>query len=121
MIAESEKLDLLDAETIYEKISTEIFPKFNSAILHGKMKTAEKDGIMKMNGVVRDMFYKHIPFEKSIRERLSKMPAFDQAANRYKNISVRNFTGFERRFKKYMDEEGNYPPKIAKYMEFLKR
>jgi len=81
----------------------------------------EKDGIMKMNSVVRDMFYKHIPFSKEIRERLEKMPAFDQAAHRYKNISLRNYNNFERRFKKYMDDDGNYPKKIAEYMEFLKR
>jgi ATP-dependent DNA helicase RecG len=46
LIEESAKLDLLDAETLYERIRTKIFPQYSSAILHGKMKTAEKDEIM---------------------------------------------------------------------------
>ena len=46
LIEESEKIDLLAAETLYENISNNIFPKYRSAILHGKMKTAEKDEIM---------------------------------------------------------------------------
>ena len=46
LIEESAKLDLLDAETLYERIRTKIFPHISSAILHGKMKTAEKDEIM---------------------------------------------------------------------------
>lgn len=46
LIEESEKLDLLDAETLYERISKKIFPEFKSSLLHGRMKTAEKDEIM---------------------------------------------------------------------------
>ncbi len=46
LIEESAKIDLLDAETLFERIKTKIFPEFSSAILHGKMKTVEKDDIM---------------------------------------------------------------------------
>jgi len=80
----------------------------------------EKDGIMKLNSVTREMFYKHVPFSKAIRERLANMPAFSHAANRYKNISNRNYLGYERRFKKYMDENGNYPEEIANFFKFMK-
>ncbi len=79
----------------------------------------EKDGIMKQNSVVREMFFKHIPFVKEIREKLENMPAFTQSATRYKNIHKREVDGYERRFKKYMDSEGNHPPEIQKYFEFL--
>ncbi len=79
----------------------------------------EKDGIMKLNAVVREMFFKNIPFRNDIRDRLENMPAFNQSANRYKNVNARKFQGYERRFKKYMDEAGNYPVEIQKFMDFL--
>jgi len=46
LIQESEKVDLLDAETLYETLNTKIFPNWQVALLHGKMKTNEKDAIM---------------------------------------------------------------------------
>ena len=53
LVEESEKIDLLDAETLFERISNKIFPEFKSALLHGKMKTTEKDEIMEnfKNGI----------------------------------------------------------------------
>jgi len=79
----------------------------------------EKDGIMKVNSVVRQMFYKHIPFNKEIRARLENMPAFSEDANRYANIHKRVTDGFERKFRKYKDDKGNYPETIQKFFEFL--
>jgi len=46
LIEESEKSDLLSAESLYKYISTKVFPTFPSALLHGRMKTADKDAIM---------------------------------------------------------------------------
>ena len=46
LVEESEKMDLLDAETLYERISAKIFPQYAAALLHGRMKTAEKDKVM---------------------------------------------------------------------------
>lgn len=80
----------------------------------------EKDGIMKMNTVVREIFFKNVPFRKEVREQLEQMPAYTQIATRFKNISARNYTAYERKFKKYQDENGNYPEEIRKYMDFLK-
>ncbi len=81
----------------------------------------EKDGIMKLNGVVRDMFYKQVPFKKDIRERLENMPAYNEIANRFKNVHTREVTGYQRRFKKYSDEEGNLPEKLQQFMDFLNK
>ncbi len=79
----------------------------------------EKDGIMKLNGVVREMFFRHIPFRQDIREKLEAMPAFTQPATRYKNIHKREVEAFERRFKKYQDAQGNHPEEIRRFFEFL--
>ena len=81
----------------------------------------EKDGIMKLNAVVREMFFKHIPFKAEVREQLEGMPAFSKYANRYKNVNARDIAAYERKFKKYQDETGKYPPEIEKFFEFMKK
>jgi len=46
LIEESEKLDLKAATESYEKMCQGIFSDFNVALLHGRMKSEEKDAIM---------------------------------------------------------------------------
>ncbi len=80
----------------------------------------EREGMMKLNTVVRDMFFKHIPFKKEVRESLENMPAYTKSAQKYKNIQNREFAAYERRFKKYQDASGAYPKEIQTFFEFLK-
>lgn len=47
IIEESEKLDLRNATEMYENLRQEIFPEYKIGLLHGKMKPAEKEEIMK--------------------------------------------------------------------------
>lgn len=47
IIEESEKLDLRNATEMYENLRAEIFPEFKVGLLHGRMKPAEKDEIMR--------------------------------------------------------------------------
>ena len=79
----------------------------------------EKDGIPKLNTVVRDIFYKHIRFKKEIRDKLCSMPAFSEIANRFRNVYNRDITQYERRFKKYRDEMGNLPDVLQKFMDYM--
>jgi len=81
----------------------------------------EKDGIPKLNTVVRDIFYKNIRFRREIRDKLSSMPAFSEIATRFKNVYTRDVTQYERRFKKYQDESGNLPEALQKFMEYLNK
>ena len=46
LIEESEKLDLLNATKMYEHIQKEIFPQYRVALLHGRMKSDEKEEVM---------------------------------------------------------------------------
>jgi ATP-dependent DNA helicase RecG len=46
IIEESEKLDLRNATEMYENLRQEVFPEFGVGLLHGKMKPAEKEGVM---------------------------------------------------------------------------
>jgi ATP-dependent DNA helicase RecG len=50
IIEESEKLDLRNATEMYENLRKEIFPEFNVGLLHGKMKPAEKEEVMRAFG-----------------------------------------------------------------------
>ncbi|MEJ5360917.1 MAG: cyclic nucleotide-binding domain-containing protein [Spirochaetota bacterium] len=79
----------------------------------------EKDGIMKLNNVVRDMFYRHIPFKKELRDRLENMPAYTEIANRFRNVFNREVGNYERKFKKYQRDDGTLPDALQKFMEFL--
>jgi len=46
LVEESEKLDLKDATQMAEHLQTEIFPRFRVGLLHGRMKSDEKEAIM---------------------------------------------------------------------------
>ena len=47
LIEESEKVDLKAATKMFEELRDKIFPKYKVGLLHGKMKPAEKDEIMR--------------------------------------------------------------------------
>jgi ATP-dependent DNA helicase RecG len=47
LIEESEKMDLKDATRMYEHLRDRVFPHFTVGLLHGKMKPAEKEEVMR--------------------------------------------------------------------------
>ena len=47
LIEESEKMDLKDATRMYEHLRDRVFPHFQIGLLHGKIKPAEKEEIMR--------------------------------------------------------------------------
>lgn len=47
LVEENEEMDLKSVEKLYEEYSKEIFPQYKVQYIHGKMKTKEKDEIMK--------------------------------------------------------------------------
>lgn len=79
----------------------------------------EKDGIMKLNSAVREMFCKHVPFKKELRTRLETMPAFTKNITRYNNINAKEIESYRRRYQKYMREDGTLPPELENYIKFL--
>ncbi|HAX98471.1 MAG TPA: DNA helicase RecG, partial [Candidatus Atribacteria bacterium] len=46
LIEESEKLDLMNATKMYEHIQKDVFPQYRVALLHGRMKSEEKEEVM---------------------------------------------------------------------------
>ncbi|MBA3354749.1 MAG: ATP-dependent DNA helicase RecG [Pyrinomonadaceae bacterium] len=47
LVEESEKMDLRDATNRYEYLRDKVFPKYAVGLMHGKMKPAEKDEVMR--------------------------------------------------------------------------
>ena len=47
LVEESEKMDLKDATRMYEHLRDRVFPHFAVGLVHGKMKPAEKDEVMR--------------------------------------------------------------------------
>ncbi|MDQ3908632.1 MAG: ATP-dependent DNA helicase RecG [Acidobacteriota bacterium] len=47
LVEESEKVDLKDATRMYEHLRDRVFPNFEIGLLHGKMKPAEKEDVMR--------------------------------------------------------------------------
>jgi ATP-dependent DNA helicase RecG len=47
LVEESEKMDLKDATRMFEQLRDRVFPHFTIGLLHGKMKTGEKDEVMR--------------------------------------------------------------------------
>jgi ATP-dependent DNA helicase RecG len=47
LVEESEKMDLKDATRRYEYLRDKVFPKLSVGLVHGKMKTAEKEAAMR--------------------------------------------------------------------------
>jgi ATP-dependent DNA helicase RecG len=47
LVEESEKMDLKDATQRYEYLRDRVFPKFQVGLVHGRMKPAEKDEVMR--------------------------------------------------------------------------
>jgi ATP-dependent DNA helicase RecG len=47
LVEESEKMDLKDATRRYEYLRDTVFPRFSIGLVHGKMKTADKDEVMR--------------------------------------------------------------------------
>lgn len=47
LVEESEKMDLKDATRMYEHLRDRVFPHFSVGLLHGKMKSSEKEEVMR--------------------------------------------------------------------------
>jgi len=47
LIEESEKMDLMDATRMYEHLQRQVFPQFRLALIHGRMKSEEKEKVMR--------------------------------------------------------------------------
>jgi len=80
----------------------------------------ESEGVQRLNRVVRNIFYRHIPFTKEIRDKICKMPAYADTHNRFVNIRSRQYREFENRYKKYLAANGNLHEVLQENLDYYK-
>ncbi len=113
-----------------EKLSIE-FKKFRDARArfvndYRQWMMFEKEGIPKLNKVSREVFIKHVPFQKERRESLKTFPAFANSLNRYENVNQRRKKEMVNRYHKYTkgEESGgkvSLPPALQENIDFFDR
>ncbi len=75
----------------------------------------ESQGILRMNKLVRAIFFRHIPFNKPIREQIANHPAYTEHLRRFTNLRKRKLRELEIRYRKYGE---NLPIELKKNLEF---
>ncbi len=91
------------------------------AYFYEKWFTYEKDGVAKINKVVRAIFYRHIPFPSEIRERLKFLPLYEHLDNKYNNIKRKEIKSLEAKYHKYVQNDGSLPEDLQAYLDIQKR
>ncbi len=106
-----------DIKMLFNKIKMD---RDRFAYFYEKWLLYEKDGVAKVNKIVRQIFYRYIPFPKHIRERLSHLPLFEDLNNRYNNITNRTVRSLEAKYRKYEDASGQLPEDLQAYLDILR-
>ena len=106
---------------IKEKLASE-FKRFRSdrdrfANDYSNWLKGEAEGNMKMNRVVRAIFYRHVPFAKGVRDKVATQPAFAELHNRFVNIRTKKLREFEMKYRKYSEP---LPDVLQKNLDFYR-
>ncbi len=107
-----------------EKVKTE-FKRFRTdrdKYVHDYMQWIinEFDGQMKLNVVVREIFFKHVPFKKEYREKLGKSPRYQDIFTRMTNIKRRDLKKMDNKYFKYTKDGQPLPEELQNNMDFYK-
>ena len=80
----------------------------------------ESKGIMKMDKICRQIFFKHLPFSSQIRDELNRIPIYHELINKYNNICQRNINRLEIRYKSRKNEQGELPKELLDNLSFYR-
>lgn len=72
----------------------------------------ESKGNVRLNKVLRNIFYRYCPFNKSIREQLEKQPMYAETAILFKNQRAKIARDLDNRYSKYMKNNGTLDPAL---------
>jgi len=90
-----------------EKIKTQILKYRNNvremfAADYATWINYESKGLIRLNKVARDIFFKHCPFSKSIRDSLAKHPLYSQYITVYEGARVKRSKVYQARYSKML-------------------
>lgn len=90
-----------------EKIKTQILKHRNNiremfAADYATWINYESKGLVRLNKAARDIFFKHCPFSKSIRDELAKHPLYSQYITVYEGARMKRSKVFQARYSKML-------------------
>lgn len=95
--------------------SREVFLQDYEAWMKG-----EATGAMRLNKVSREMLATYVPFAKTIRERLSSQPLFEEAMSRYNREKAKKVHELELRFHALKKDNVELTPELIETMKYYK-
>lgn len=81
----------------------------------------EYEGKVRFNPVVREIFYRFVPFDTQAREQIAKKPLYADLETKLQNRRRKEILKLESRIKKFEKSGETLPREMEDYMEFLKR
>jgi CRP-like cAMP-binding protein len=79
----------------------------------------EYDGQMKLNVVAREIFFKHCPFRKDVREKLLKSPRYSDIGTRFHNIRRKKIMEINNKYHKFTKDGLSLPEELERNLEFF--
>jgi len=71
-----------------------------------------------VNVLVRNIFYRQIPFPKVIRDRLKDMPAYSDINNKFINLRRKDIVNLRNKYHKYTKDGGSLPKELEETINF---
>lgn len=81
----------------------------------------ESEGRPQLNKVVRNIFYRHIPFPKAIRDKIKDMPAYNELQQKFTNLKRKEIITMRNKYQKYLKTGKPLPPELEQNINFLLR
>ncbi|HOJ50724.1 MAG TPA: hypothetical protein PKW55_07930 [Spirochaetota bacterium] len=108
-----------------EKIKEE-FKKFRSdrdKFVNDYLKWIKYDsqGRPSVNVLVRNIFYRQIPFKKEIRDKIKDMPAYADFHNRFVNLRKKDLINLRNKYHKYTKDGQTLPKELQDTINFYMR
>ncbi len=82
--------------------------------------TYEYDGKVRLNPVAREIFYRHCPFPKNVREEMARKPLYAELEAKYQNRVRKSILKFESRTRRFERSGEPLPSELKAHIELLR-
>lgn len=80
----------------------------------------EYEGKIRMNTVVREIFYRYCPFKAEVRSEMAKKPLYSDMEVKFQNRRLKELLKVESRILKFEKQQKKVPEELSNYLAFLK-